>query len=136
MLDELLPVSLAVEVLADGERIVIRVEQLGRLAVESQHVAEHAVKRRAEQVRSLGEQTVERTALVLHAALLTANAEAHVGVLGGYFQLPKQSDEVRVGAMVEDHESRVDVVHIAERLGPHRVRVAAQVVIGLEKLTS
>ena len=87
----------------------------------------HAEERGPQQVAALGEQAVERGAVVLQAARLIAHRETHAAFLRGDAEFREQRDEVRVGAVVEDDEAGVDLVAAAGLLNAVRVGVAADV---------
>ena len=53
------------EVVVQRRHIVFAMEQVRRLAIESQDVAQHAVERRSKQIPPLGKQAEQRAALVL-----------------------------------------------------------------------
>ena len=60
------------------------------------------------------------------------DGEAHVRGLRRDAEAVEQPLEARVVAVVEDDEAGVDPVRLVRRVDPHRVRVAARVVAGLE----
>ena len=134
VIDELPAVAVPVQVLAQLQIVVLALQQFERLAVESNHVKEHSVKRRTQEISALGEQSVQGTALVFQPGLVAAHAEAHIAIPRRDVQLLEQADEVRIGSIVEDHEARIGGVLAPERLERDGVRVPAHVVVGLENV--
>ncbi len=82
----------------------------------------------------MGKQPAERTTLILEPAIGAADAVAHVTVACGHTQQAQHLNEIRIGALVEDYEARVDGVMPAEDLESDRVRMAARIVVGLEDM--
>src|SRR6187397_1754092 len=85
-----------------------RVEQGGRLAIEAQDVANHAPERRLHEIGTLREEAVECRAVVLQSGELALHGEAHLARLARDAELFEQGEEVRIGAVVEYDEARVD----------------------------
>jgi len=111
---------------------VINVEQGGSFAIEAQDVANHAPERRPQQVATLCEETVECRAVVLQSAGFALYGEGHLARLGCDAKLFEQRQEVRISAMIEDDEARVDGEGAALVLHLVRVRVTAHVRRGFE----
>ncbi len=107
LLDEGTGVAALFEVITEWNIGRFGPQQLRRRAVEAQDVREHAVEGRAQQVAALGEQAVQRRALVLQARAVMLDAEAHVAVLPADPQFIQQRQEIRIGALVEHDETRV-----------------------------
>ena len=107
-------------------------QQARRFAVETHDVAQHAVKRRPQQIAPLREQGVERGAVVLEPARLVAHAEAHRACLRLDPQFVEQRNEVRISPVVEHDETGVDGVTFAIQFDRVRVRVAADMAARLE----
>ncbi len=132
VLDELPAVPVAVQVLAQLQIVVLAPQQFERLAVEANYFKEHAVEGRAHQIAALGEKPVQGAALVLQSCLVAAHAEAHLAVVRPDAKDLQHLNEVWIRTIVEDHESRVGGIPVAERLERDRVRVPARILVGLE----
>lgn len=59
---------------------------------------------------ALGEERVQRSAVVLETGLFAPYREAHVALLGGDPELVEQAREERIRAFVVDDKARIDVV--------------------------
>ena len=69
---------------------------------------------------------IERAAGVLEPAPLAADREGHLGRLGRNVQLPKQPNQLRVGAFVVNEEPGVKRQFAASEVHHHGVRVATE----------
>ncbi len=105
----------------------------GAVAVEAQDVAQHAQERRADQVPAIGEEAVQRRAVVFEAAAVAADAEAHLGVAAGDAEPIEEPGERRVGAIVEHDEAGVDRDGAVGRVHGDGADVAAGIGLGLEQ---
>ena len=63
---------------------------------------------RPHQIPPLGEDSVQAHPVVFHIESLVPHAETHLGRLDRHPQLLEQSQQIRVGYLVEDHEPGVD----------------------------
>ena len=100
--------------------------------VEAQYVANHSVERRSQDVAALCEQRVQGRAAILEVAIAGLHAETHCAALRRLSNFIEQLNEVRVGALVEDDEPRVDGEALTILENVDRIRVAADVVAGFE----
>ena len=107
-------------------------KQLSGRAIEPSEISDHAVKRRGEKVRPLGEQAIRRRAAVLEVPDPVAHAEAHRRSLHIDSQAVEQPLEVGVVAVIEDDEPSVDLMGLVGGVDADRVRVPARVGICLE----
>ena len=106
--------------------------------VEAQQVAQHAQKTRVDQVGALGKHRAEVGAAPLQGAAAAQRCwhlhrKRHVRRGRLHAQLGKQTDQVRVGPLVEDQEAGVHAVRDAPERHVHRVRMAAEARIRLEQ---
>ena len=88
-----------------------RVARCGRDAsrprVEAQNIGRQAVDGRSEDLRGASEESGQTAAAVLDPATTTTHRERHVAGLRCDVELPEESRESRIGALVEDDEPRV-----------------------------
>ncbi len=106
--------------------------QVGSRTVEAQDVTDHAMKRRAQEVASLREERVERSAVVFQAGFCAGNAKAHGAGLRGHTQPRQQLDEVGIGPVVEHDEPGIDGVCPAVQRDRNSMGMSADVIVGLE----
>ena len=114
---------------------------VGGQAVKAHHLTQHAPKARIDQVAPLGKHRVERGAAPLQSTVQGVgwhlDRKRHVRRRCGDPQLRKKRDQLRVGALVKDQETRVHSVGDGA-LGRiqrdiHGVGMATKVVSGLEQ---
>ena len=132
MIAEFLPIAVRCQVVAQPGVVIATVEEARGLAIEAQDVADHPVERRREQVAALGEQRVQRGAVVFQSGFLAAHAETHRTGLGFNPEFIHQGDEIRVGPVVEDDEAGIDGPVPAAEFDVVGMGVAADMVAGLE----
>src|SRR5581483_1233775 len=82
-----------------------------------------------EDVAALRVERPEIACVVLEVSPVATNAEAHVARRRGDAELGEESDEVRVGARVEDEKARID----RRSIDDDGVRVSAESFLGLEE---
>ena len=105
----------------------------GAQAVEAQQVGQHAKKAWPQQIAALGEYGVEVAAAPFQPGRRHLHRERHFGRGGGHGQLIEQAYQLRVGGVVEHQKAGVHAVAHALQRHVHRVGMATEVVIGLEK---
>ena len=107
-------------------------QQLRRYMVKAQNIANHAMKRRPQQIAPLCEQGVQRGAVVFQAASLVTHAETHGRWLRLNPQFVQQRDKVWIRPVVVNDKSGVDGVTLAIEFNRVRMGVPADVAGGLE----
>ena len=134
VLDELLGVGAAAQVVAQGGLLVRSAQQGASGGVEARHVAQHAVEGGSQQIAGLGEEPAQSHAAPFETAALAVQSEAHVRGLGCDSQLAQQTREVRVGGVVVDDEAGVDRIVPPRHRHVDGVGVAPDAVLRLEEL--
>ncbi len=89
VIDEFATVVVFEQVPAQCFRIVEMVDAGQRCTIESQYVANHPVKPRAQQVSTLRKHSVKRRSTILQPPVVRLNAEAHLAGLGVLSKLIK-----------------------------------------------
>ncbi len=112
--------------------MVINTQQLNGLPPKAENVQQHAVKGWPKEIDPLSKDRVEGAGTVLQSRLVTLHAEAHRGRFPRYRQPLHQSDEIGVGFIVEDNESRIHRVGGAGAGDIDSVGVSADVVVRFE----
>src|SRR6188472_4604229 len=107
-LDEVVRVAAVREEATERRPWSAAADELADLAVESDQIAQHAVKTGVERVCRAREQPPWPGGRPLEPTAAVRDGEAHVGRLGGDPELGQHALEVRVVELVEDDEAGVD----------------------------
>lgn len=86
---------------------------------------DHAMKTGSEKIAALGEQRIERCAVVFQAGALVLDAKAHIAVLPGHIELVEHGNEVGIGPVIENNET-----------GIHRIALTGQFYIDRMGMTT
>ena len=134
MLNETFAIAALLQIVAEpgvsSDTLLVQVAD--GFAVKTQNVAQHAPKSRRQQIAALGKQAVERIAVVFKPRVRIVHGEAHFSGVGAHPQLVHQFDEIGIGPIVENDESRVDRIGLPVDVNSDGMGVAADPVAGFK----